>query len=355
MERLTNFTILIEEHGVGHAIAALENGQIIDFLADPVDQEKASMIGSVMLAKLNNPIKGINGSFVTLPEGKKGFLKGLHKLPPHSIVPVYVGTNTERHKAQPVTTKLILKGRNIILTPGSPGMNISRAIKSEVTRKNLLDGLSQLEKDLPKGCGLIVRSRAEGTDILNLIEEVKEKLLQYNKVLNDSFSEPKILIAPLKARELAMLEWSFSEPHSIIEEPSCFDQFGVWEQISKFLVSRVTLENGGFLMIEPTSALVAVDINTGSDVSYSGALKTNLLGVKELPRQLKIRGLGGKVVLEFAPLSKKDRPKIEIELKKALDKNRTECIIVGWTKLGNLELQKKREKQPIVEILKKDY
>ena len=187
-----------------------------------------------------------------------------------------------------------------------------------------------------------------------LIEEVKEKMQLYSIILNDNLSEPKVLVAPFKARELAMVEWSFSETHSIVEEPSCFDQFGVWEQISEFLQSRVSLENGGFLMIEPTSALVAVDINTGSDVSYAGALKTNLLGVKELPRQLKVRGIGGKIIVEFAPLSKRDRPKIEIEFKKALEKTRIECIVVGWTKLGNLELQKKRDKQPIIEILKKD-
>ena len=71
-------------------------------------------------------------------------------------------------------------------------------------------------------------------------------------------------------------------------------------------------------MIETTSALTAVDINTGADVSYAGALKTNLLAVRELPRQLEIRGLGGKIVVDFAPLSKKDRSKIEFELIKEL-------------------------------------
>ena len=352
---MNNFIILIEEYGSGHVVAAVEKGKIIDLLVDPLHENHVSMIGSIMSAKLNNPVKGINGSFVTLPEGKKGFLKGTHKLAPHSVVPVYVGTNAERHKAQPVTTKLIFKGRYIILTPGSAGINISRKIKSDVIRKNILDELLMLKKDLPSGCGLIVRSQAQGTDISNLVQEVEEKLNQYHEILSDDLLEPRVFIAPLKVRELAMLEWVFSEPHSVIEELSCFDKFGIWEQISEFQSSRVNLENGGFLMIEPTSAFVAVDINTGSDVTYSGALKTNLLGMKELPRQLTVRGLGGKIVVEFAPLSKKDRPKIESQLRKALDKARTECIIVGWTSLGNLELQKKREKQPISETLKERF
>ena len=351
---MTKFLILIEDYGSGHAIAAVENGRLIDFLVDPICEDKASRIGSIVSAKLNNPVKGINGSFVTLPQGKKGFLRGSHKFRPNSIFPVYIGTNSERHKAQPVTMKLILKGRHIILTPDSRGINISRTIKSEKIRKNILSGLLELEKDLPLGCGIIVRSKAEGVDIAILIQEVKEKLFQLKKVLEDDLSEPRVIIPAFTARDFAMLDWSFSEAHDVIEEVLCFDQFGVWEQIYEFLMTRVELENGGFLMIEPTSALVAIDINTGSDVTNASALTTNLLAVKELPRQLSIRGLGGKIILEFAPLSKKDRPKIEIELKKALDKSRTECIVVGWTKLGNLELQKKRDKQPIQEILKKD-
>ena len=103
-----------------------------------------------------------------------------------------------------------------------------------------------------------------------------------------------------------------------------------------------------------TSALIAVDINTGTDVSYAGALKTNLLAMRELPRQLEIRGLGGKIVVEFAPLSKKDRAKIETELNKALEKYNSKSMVVGWTKLGNLEIQKKRSKLPIFEALKTD-
>ena len=97
--------------------------------------------------------------------------------------------------------------------------------------------------------------------------------------------------------------------------------------------------------------MVAVDVNTGSDLSYAGALKTNLFAMKELPRQLEIRGIGGKIVVEFAPLKKNDRIKIESELKTALNFYNSQCTVVGWTKLGNLELQKKRDKQPISKLL----
>ena len=150
------------------------------------------------------------------------------------------------------------------------------------------------------------------------------------------------------------MDWDFEPQNLIVEEAGCFDSFGVWEQISTFMGNRVGLENGGFLLIERTAAFIAVDINTGGDVSYSGALKTNLLAMKELPRQLEVRGLGGKVIIEFAPLSKNDRLKVETQLKKALVKYKTKCFVAGWTNLGNLEVQKTRNKIPLLEILKND-
>ena len=351
---MSEFLVLVEEYGTGHAVAAVKQGILIDFLIDASDPEECSLVGSIMAGKLNQPQKGINGTFVTLPGNKMGFLRGKQNATEHSIVLVYSGISAEAHKAQPLSTKLLFKGRYIILTPERPGINISRKIKSADKRKALCEGLVKFEDSLPDGCGIIIRSEASTADLKDIIQEIEEKLLQYALVLKDDLSKPRVIIEPIKARERAILDWNYAEPALFIEEDSCFDAFGVWEQVSDFLKTRVVLENGGFLMIEPTSALVAVDVNTGSDLSYAGALKTNLLAMKDLPRQLEIRGLGGKIVVEFAPLSKKDRLKVETELKTALQSYKSKYVLVGWTKLGNLELQKNRQKQSISDILRND-
>ena len=351
---MSDFTILVEEYGTGHAVAAIKNGMLIDFLIDPKDKNESSLVGSIVTVKLNAVKKGINGTFVTLPGEKKGFLKGRHNLQAHSILPVYIGVTNDAYKAQPVSRQLFLKGRYVILTPDRPGINLSRKISSEDIRNNIQDALSKFEFSFLNKLGLIVRSQAAHVTIIDLIKEVEEKMAQYNLIIEDNLSEPRTIIPPLKARDFAMLEWNYVEPYSYIEEESCFDRFSIWEQLYGFLRSRVDLQNGGFVIIEPTSALIAVDINTGSDVSYAGALKTNLFAMKELPRQLEVRGLGGKIIVEFAPLFKSDRIKIEAELQKALKKYKTQCILVGWTKLGNLELQKKRDKKPIAQMLKHD-
>jgi ribonuclease G len=347
-------SLFIEPFGIGHAVAAVENGTLVDLLIDPLDHSQQSLLGSVMSVKIGAPIKGINGTFVVLPNGDKGFIRGRHNFSLNSCVAVSVGTHAEDYKAQPVSTNLIFKGRYVILTPSKPGLNISRSIKDETSRANILSELIDVKKDLPSGCGLIIRSSAANVEPHNISEDTQNQLKRYQNVLNDDFSKPKFFEMPLKSRQIAFQEWEFFNPNEIIEEEFCFDRVGLWEQISQFLIPKVSLLNGGFLMIEPTSAFVAVDINSGSDTSYAAALKTNLLAMAELPRQLQIRGLGGKVIIEFAPLSKTDRTQAESELKKSFDKNKIESTIVGWTKLGNLEIQRKRERAPISSILKKD-
>ena len=105
------------------------------------------------------------------------------------------------------------------------------------------------------------------------------------------------------------------------------------------------------MTIEPTRALVAVDVNTGSDFSLPAGLKANIATAKDLPRQLRLRGLGGQIVVDFAPSPKHERRTIETELRRAFKADSIDTILVGWTTLGHFELQRKRERLPLPEIL----
>jgi ribonuclease G len=107
------------------------------------------------------------------------------------------------------------------------------------------------------------------------------------------------------------------------------------------------LPNGGYMWIEPTRALIAVDVNSGPDISLAATLKTNLAAAKELPRQLRLRGLGGQITLDLAPLAKKDRKQFENALRNAFRADSVETSLVGWTPLGHYELQRKRERLPL--------
>ena len=121
------------------------------------------------------------------------------------------------------------------------------------------------------------------------------------------------------------------------------------ELIDAVLAPRVTLGEG-HMYIEPTRALVAVDVNTGSDTSPAAALKVNIAASRDLPRQLRLRGLGGQIVVDFAPMTKKDRGILDQVIKAAF-KSEPEVNLAGWTTLGLFELTRKRDRLPLTEVL----
>ena len=105
------------------------------------------------------------------------------------------------------------------------------------------------------------------------------------------------------------------------------------------------------MAVEATRAMVTVDVNTAGEFGGGAALTANLAAAGELPRQLRLRGLGGQVIVDFAPLPKKDRKRIEAALKAAFGEDPVETTLAGWTPLGNFELQRKRERRPLSELL----
>ena len=105
------------------------------------------------------------------------------------------------------------------------------------------------------------------------------------------------------------------------------------------------------MVIEPTSALVAVDVNTGADSSLAAGLKANIAAARDLPRQLRLRGLGGQITLDVAPMPKKDRRVFEDALRRAFRIDGAEVVLAGWTPLGMYEVQRKRDRLPLTQLL----
>jgi len=148
--------------------------------------------------------------------------------------------------------------------------------------------------------------------------------------------------------EFARCEWE-----GVLETgPRLFDTYGVWDEIERLKSPRVDLPSGAWMAVEATRAMVTADVNTAGEFGGGGALTANLEAAKELPRQLRLRGLGGQIVIDFAPLKKTDRKRIEEALKTAFRKDPVETTLAGWTPMGNFELQRKRERRPLTELLK---
>ena len=118
------------------------------------------------------------------------------------------------------------------------------------------------------------------------------------------------------------------------------------------LEQRFDLRGGGAVIVEPTHAFVAVDVNTGGDTSPAAGLKANLAAAGVLARLLRIKGLGGQIVVDFAPMPKKDRRAVESALRAGIRRDAIETSLVGWTQMGHFELNRKRARAPLHEILK---
>ena len=105
------------------------------------------------------------------------------------------------------------------------------------------------------------------------------------------------------------------------------------------------------MYVEATRALVSVDVNTGGDTSPAAALKANLAACRALPRALRLRGLGGQIAVDFAPMSKSHRKQVEQSLRASFKNDPIETSLVGWTQMGLFELQRKRERLNVAQML----
>ena len=329
--------VLGELHGL-EAAALMVDGQLEDLIVDSSDAV-ALAPGAICRGRIERQMKGQGGVFVTLPGGEKGFLRDAKGLAPGQSVLVQVSGGTEPGKALPVTTRLLFKGRYGIVYPGAPGINVSRRIHDEEIREEL----QSLAAGAMAGSemGLILRSVCEGADEGDIVEEISGTRALAEAVLDDLSGAPELLVDAPGPQEEAWREWADPAPDEVVEG---FEAHGVLEAVDAILSPRVGLPGGGHMMIEPTRALIAVDVNTGPDTSPAASLKANIAAARDLPRQLRLRGLGGQVVVDFAPMPKRDRATLEQQLRVAFKGEAAETSLAGWTPLGLYELVRKRDR-----------
>ncbi|WP_323763541.1 ribonuclease E/G [Marinovum sp.] len=332
--------IILDEYAGREAAALLVDGRLEDLLIDGDGVRH----GAIYRARADRPMKGQGGMFLSTPDGPV-FLRQVKGLKPGEPLLVQVTGSAEPGKAVPVTQKLLFKSRYAIVTPGAPGLNVSRQIRDEAVRDALLEIAHEAmpERDM----GLILRSSCAEADAEEIAEDILSMLSLARQVLADATGEPEKLTEGDGPHVLAWRDWV--EPAEVETAPGSFETHGVLDLIEDLQSPRVTLKGAGHMYIEPTRALVAVDVNTGGDTSPAAGLKANMAALRDLPRQLRLRGLGGQVVVDLAPMAKKDRRPAETELRRALKACQVETTMVGWTNLGHYELNRARVRTPLPE------
>lgn len=336
-------TIILDHLGEAEAAALMVDGHLDDLLVDSVD---APRVGTIYRAIADRPVKGQGGMFLKTPDGS-AFLRQVKGLAPGQPILVQVTGFAETGKAIPVTQKLLFKSRFAIVTPDAPGLNVSRAIRDEPERDRLLEIAHDTAADAPHG--LILRSSCVGVPANDIAEDIGAMLSLAAAVLEDDGTGMETLTEGDGPHVIAWREWVAKA--EVFTQPGGFEIHGVMDALDGLHSAAISLGSGASMFVEPTRALVAVDVNTGSDASLAAGIKANMACARALPRALRLRGLGGQITLDLAPMPKKDRRPFETALRAAFKGDDVETTLVGWTPLGHYELQRKRARVPLSEVL----
>ncbi|MEM9709923.1 MAG: ribonuclease P protein component [Pseudomonadota bacterium] len=382
--------ILLDSLKDGASAAALVvNGRLEDLIIDPKPGTGRPMAGDTCVVKVTRKLQK-SGAFCQMAGGE-GYLRDARNVKEGALMLAQVLSLPESGKAPTLTTRILHKGPRIILTPGAPGVNVSKKIGNAAERDRLKAAVEEIfaqnsaevgRAEPDKDMGAIIRTEARGADQTLLSREVAILLVQHEEAIAILNVKREIVTRPTGASEaIALRDWLLPMPDAIVASPACaarltrdpdphgpspffgddrfpplvepdpspFETHGVWSEFEA-LNSPVFALGDRSMVIEPTRALVAVDVNTGADFSPAAGLKTNLAVARELPRQLRLRGLGGKIAIDFAPMPKQNRRSVEDALKKAFRGDPIETVLVGWTSLGLFELQRKRERWPLATI-----
>lgn len=335
---------IILDHINGREAAALMvDGKLDDFLIDP----DAPTPGTIYRAIAQRAVKGQGGMFLDTPDGT-AFLRQVKGVSAGQPLLVQVTGYAEPGKAIPVTAKLLFKSRYAIATPDAPGINLSRRIRDDEERIRILSAIDT-EQAEAAGIGLILRSACEGAPEDDIADDVDAMLDLALRLRDETEGVAECLTEGDTPHVRAWRDWV--EPADIATEPGGFETCGVLDALDTLQSARFDLPGGGFAYVEPTRALIAVDVNTGPDTSLAAGVKANMALARDLARQLRLRGLGGQITLDLAPMPKKDRRGFESALRAGFKADSEETILAGWTPLGHFELQRKRARIPLSEVI----
>ena len=375
--------ILVTDDGEELRVALVEDGRLSEIYIERPDRK--SYLGDIYQGKVENVMSGIDAAFVdfglekngflyvdevTTPEGEKRARRISDALKNGQQVLVQVIKDPMGHKGARLSTKISLAGRYLVYVPGGSGVGVSRRLK-QGERERLRDISKELK---PKNAGLIVRTIAEGHGLEDLKRDMQylSRLWTRLKKKSETVSAPGLvhkevdislevtrdlfnqtcesLIVDDPKRHKAIVSFLNKEAPELLpkvvlhtgEEP-LFIAYGIDEQISRALERRVPLPSGGNLMIDHAEALTVIDVNTGRFTRGKGLedtiTKTNIEAAKEVVRQLRLRDIGGIIIIDFIDMAHaKNRELVLATLEAELETDRTKTYVVELSPLGLVEM-----------------
>jgi len=390
-------------------VAIIENGAVQDLHIERTLER--GLVGNVYLGKVARVLPGMQSAFIDVGLERAAFLHvadlhggGHHHVPKHEVavqVPierqvfegqtlmVQVIKDPIGSKGARLSTQVSIAGRMLVFLPQDNHIGISQKIGSPEAREHLrsrMQALTTTADGSPTG-GFILRTNAEDASDGELADDIAylrkawatikaqglsqppgtllhEDLNLAERVLRDMVNDntqsiridSKLQYDDLKAFGEVFTPGSASKLELYKGERPIFDLFGIEEEIARALARRVDLKSGGYLIIDQTEALTTVDVNTGGFVGARNfddtIFKTNLESAGAIARQLRLRNLGGIIIVDFIDMVREEhRSAVLAEFKKQLARDRTKVSVSGFSQLGLVEMTRKRTRESLAHML----
>ena len=371
--------------------AVLENKKVTDFFI----HRGEVLLGDVYLATVDNILPSIDAAFVNVGTDRMGFLhaedimgKGTlkEKLSPKQKLVVQVVKEPTGHKGPRVTTEISLPGRFLVLMPYEPGVSVSKKIENSRERARLKSIVNLIK---PVGVGVIIRTEAEGQTEADIQEDLEILLEKWNNIITsaETLTPPSLIYRDQDLLYRVIREACTDDVNEIIvDTPFALNRvqsilqnwhmskgiqvtlykgteplliaMDIHKEIKAALNVKVNMPSGGYLFIQQTEALTVIDVNSGKFISSATQdetiLKTNIEAVHEIARQLRLRNIGGMVIIDFIDMmSRADKLAMLEELEIALEPDKAKPQVGQLSDLGLVELTRHRQGQSLSEIFTK--
>ncbi|WP_158561087.1 ribonuclease E/G [Eubacterium sp. AF36-5BH] len=339
--------------------------------------ENKSLVGNIYVGYVKDIVKNLNAAFVEIDGESKGFLSLKnypHKIKQGDKILVQVAGDKVKTKDYLLTWKLNISVGSVILTVGNNNFSISKKIDDSLLREQYKNSFSHFCTD---EYGFILRTNAQSKDLKNLENNINEAIEIYNQTVNKfNFLKAKTLVYK-KDKQLEVLEdfvlkkdgMVITDVEQIYESLKAADicasfndekkinlinKYSLEKHLQNSLNRHVWLKSGGYLIIEHTEAMTVIDVNTGKADFKSNRDKTiqkiNEEAAKEIARQLQIRNISGTIIVDFIGSDELKNGNLIAVMRQEVKKDYVSCSVVDITKLGLMEITRKKQEQPLYEI-----
>lgn len=360
----------------------------------PMMKDNSLQIGDIYIGRVEKVVKNIQSAFIRLDKENVGYLplddkpalvlnrrlpKGLSSIAENDMVLVQVEQEPQKMKQARVTGNIHLSGNYVVMDLSEGKANISKKIKDKQRIHELKQLAAEHMAQSETSYGLVFRTASEQADSTLISAEIIQFIQEFDEILHKARYERNTgLLRKGKEEWLALLEEYgvsrldeiktdlpeiYKELSALVSNAVFYEEsyplyklLGLENEFSKILNKKVWLKSGGFLMIEPTEAMVVIDVNSGKSIGRKNKdahiLKLNLEAATEITRQLRLRNLSGIIMVDFINMEREeDKTQVIHRLEQGLKKDKVPGYFIEVTKLDVFELTRKKIRRPLHEVI----